>query len=205
MSDEPVEDPDWATLAQVAAGDADAFARLVERHEKRILALCARFLGDREAARDAAQEIFLKTWRRAGDLVPRGRLSTWLHRIAVNHCLNRLRRRRLARFLSLSRPAPDEEPAEAAFDPASPEAGPAEVLAARERWRATRAAIDRLPPGQRAVLLLAKFEGLSYREIGETLGLTQGAVESRLVRAMRRLAAAQETPRSGVPEKGDGA
>ena len=215
-------DPDWATLARIAAGDGDALALLVERHQERIVALCSRFLGDRDAAHDAAQEVFLKLWRHAGGLEPRGKLSTWLYRIAVNHCLNRLRRRRLVRFLSLTRHPLDEEAGAPAIDPASPGADPEAQLAARQRWRATRAAIDRLPAGQRAVLLLAKFEGLPYREIAATLGLTEGAVESRLVRAMRRLALArdaqvaqeiqvaqepqepQEPARPRVSEKGEG-
>ena len=91
-SDQPArDDSDWRLLAASAAGDGDAFAALVERHQSRLLALCERVLGDREEARDAAQEVFLKAYRHAGDAEPRGELSTWLYRIALNHCFNRLR------------------------------------------------------------------------------------------------------------------
>lgn len=192
MSDErgaPAPDDDWAALARVAAGDADAFTRLVERHQDRLVALCQRFLGDRDDALDAAQEVFLKVFRHAGRAKPQGKLFTWIYRIGVNHCLNRLRRRKLARFFSLGERTEDDAPA---FEPAS-EAPDAEAeLVTRERWRRTREAIDQLPENQRAVLILAKFEGLSQKEVAATLGITEGAVESRLVRALRRLAAAQE-------------
>ncbi len=78
------------------------------------------------------------------------------------------------------------------FDPPDPAPDPAAALAARQRWLATRRAIDRLPDSQRTVLILARFEGLSYRQIAEVLGITEGAVESRLVRAMRRIGALQD-------------
>jgi RNA polymerase sigma-70 factor (ECF subfamily) len=186
---EPIErDEDWAALALVAAGDAEAFTPLVERHQQRLVGLCHRFLGDREEALDAAQEVFLKAFRHAGDAEPRGRFFTWLHRIAVNHCLNRLRRRKIVRFLSLGGTAEEDRPL---AEPAAAGLDPEGELEARERWRATRRAIDTLPASQRAVLVLAKFEGLAYKEIAATLGITEGAVESRLVRAMRRLEAAQ--------------
>jgi RNA polymerase sigma-70 factor (ECF subfamily) len=193
---EPVSagDPDREALARAGAGDPEAFAVLVERHQERLLRLCERMLGDREAARDAVQEVFLKAYRRAGSYRPRGAVFTWLYRIAVNHCLNRLRRRRVVRFLRLegeSEPGDDPGPAPAGrHDPADPAPGPAAAAAARDDWRTVSRAIAGLPPGQRAVLVLARFEGLRYRQIAEHLGITEGAVESRLFRAVRRLEAA---------------
>lgn len=192
-------DPDWELLARVAAGDGGAYEPLVERHQERLLRLCERLLGDREEARDAVQEVFLKAFRHAGGAEPRGQLFTWLYRIAVNHCLNRMRRRRIARFFSLA-PVSGAEDDAVAFDPPSEAPSPERESAARERWRATRRAIDRLPDGQRVVLVLAKFEGLSYRQIAAALGITEGAVESRLVRALRRLEPAQESAGTGVTE-----
>jgi len=181
------DDTDWRLLASSGAGDGDAFAALVERHQARLLALCERVLGDPAEARDAAQEVFLKAWRHAAGAEPRGELYTWLYRIALNHCFNRMRRRKLARFFSLDRPAITSEGEPRSIEPVEPGAGAEVELLTRERWRRTRAAIDRLPENQRAVLLLARFEGLSQREIAATLGVSEGAVESRLVRAMRRL------------------
>lgn len=185
-------DPDRELLARVAGGDTEAFAPLVERHQTRLVRLCERLLGDAEEARDAAQEIFLKVFRRAGGFRPEGQVFTWIYRIAVNHCLNRLRRRRLVRFFSLSGDE-SETGGDRMLDPADPAPDALAALESRRRWEATKREIDALPASQRAVLVLAKFEGLSYREIARALDITEGAVESRLVRAMRRLAAAQES------------
>jgi RNA polymerase sigma-70 factor (ECF subfamily) len=189
-------DPGWEALARVAAGEADAFAVVVESHQERLLRLCERILGDVEEARDAAQEVFLKAYRKAAEFRPQGQVYTWLYRIATNHCLNRLRRRRLVRFVRWEDP---EERDAAAFDPPAHGADPETALAARRRWLETRRAIGRLPASQRAVLVLARFEGLSYRQIAEVLGITEGAVESRLFRAMRHIEAAQEASPSRVP------
>lgn len=193
-------DPDREALARVAAGDVDPFQPLVERHQDRLIAVCQRLLGDREAARDAAQEVFLKAFRKAGDFEPRAQVSTWLYRIAVNHCLNVLRRRRIARFLPWGGGDGGEEEAPA-FDPPDEAADPETALASRRRWQRVRRAIDRLPPGQRAVLVLVRFEGLSYKEAAAALGISPGAVESRLVRALRNLdaALAQDSAATGVP------
>jgi RNA polymerase sigma-70 factor (ECF subfamily) len=191
-------DPGWEALARVAAGDAEAFAPLVESHQERLLRLCARLLGDGEEARDAAQEVFLKAFRKAGDVRPQGQVYTWLYRIAVNHCLNRLRRRKLVRFLRWEDPAEGDAPA---FDPSDGAADPAAALEARHRWQATRQAVARLPENQRLVLVLVRFEGFSYRQVAEVLRITEGAVESRLFRAMRRIETAQEAQNSRVSRK----
>lgn len=188
---------DRELLARAARGDRDAFAELVEIHQDRVFSLCRRYLEDPEDARDAAQDVFLKVWRKAGSYRPRGQVSTWIHRIAVNHCLNRLRRRKIVRFLPFVQGAVGDDTPD--LDPEDPRPGPAESLESRRRWSATRRALDALPESQRSVLILAKFEGLSYKEIAETLGITVSAVESRLFRAMRRLEAAeQEIAGSGV-------
>ncbi len=188
-------DPDRGLLTRVAEGDVESFGVLVERHERRLFRLCERMLHDSEEARDAAQEVFLKAFRKAGSYRPQGKVYTWLYRIAVNHCLNVLRRRKLARFLSFGEVGGpgDAESDGPEFDPEDAAPGAEQRLEARRRWRATREHIDQLPAGQRAVLVLAKFEGLSYRRIAEVLEITEGAVESRLFRAMQRLRKAQET------------
>lgn len=177
----------------VAAGDSDAFARLIEAHQERLLRLCERLLGDCEEARDAVQDVFLKVYRKAGEARPQGQVYTWLYRIAVNHCLNKLRRRKLVRFLRWESAADPADTDAAPFDPPDSAPGPAETLESRRRWQTTRRAILDLPENQRAVLVLARFEGLSYRQIAAVLQISEGAVESRLFRAMRRLAATQES------------
>jgi len=191
-------DPDVEVLARIAEGDGAALERLVERHQRRLLRLAERMLGNVEEARDAVQEVFFKVYRKAGSFHPQGKVSTWLYRVTTNHCLNKLRRRRIVRFIGFGGlgASADEE---SDWEPVDEAPGPQERAAARDRWRRTRRAIEALPPGQRTVLVLAKFEGLSYKEVAAALGITVGAVESRLFRAMRRLeeataddAAAQE-------------
>jgi RNA polymerase sigma-70 factor, ECF subfamily len=199
-TDEPgSRDPDWGVLTRVAEGDTESFGVLVQRHQDRLVRLCERMLGDREEAREAAQDVFVKAFRKAATYRPRGQVYTWLYRIAVNHCLNRLRRRKLVRFLSFGEAGSPGEDRETAFDPADDAPDAATRIETRERWQRTRKLIDELPAGQRAVLVLAKFEGLSYRQIAETLEITEGAVESRLFRAMQRLVKAQEKQGRGVP------
>lgn len=193
-------DPDLGVLQRVAAGDVESFGVLMQRHEKKLQQLCFRLLGDGEAARDATQEVFLKAYKSAAGFKPQGKVSTWLYRIAVNHCFNRLRRRKLLRFLSFGELAKSsEEGDELEVDPADERPDAEVALASRERWQATRSAIDALPENQRSVLVLAKFEGLSYKEIAQVLEITEGAVESRLVRAMRTLQAA-DTRSAGRPQ-----
>lgn len=188
-------DSDWSLLTRTAEGDDDAFRILVERHQDRLLRLCQRLLGDREEALDATQEVLIKAYDKAATLQPKGELFTWLYRVATHHCLNRMRRRKIARFLPLEDARDETTPA---LEPTDSAPRPDRRLESRERWAATRRAIDNLPENQRVVLILAKFEGLSYRQISATLGISEGAVESRLFRAMRNLVETQESALSGV-------
>lgn len=188
-------DPDLEALRRVAAGDVDAFEALVRRHERRLLRLCERMLGNAESAREATQDVFFKAWRKAAGFRPRAKVSTWLYRIAVHHCLNQLRRRKVVQFFSfgdaVSTRSADGGDETLELDPADPAPDAERRLADRRRWQRLRQAIDELPAAQRAVLVLVRFEGLSYLETAEALGVTRNAVESRLFRAMRRL---EKTP-----------
>lgn len=188
-------DPDLETLRRVAEGDVDAFEGLVRRHERRLLRLCERMLGNAETAQEATQEVFLKAWRKAAGFRPRAKVSTWLYRIAVNHCLNQLRRRKVARFFSFGDVAFGDHESDGdearELDPADTAPDAERRLTDRRRWQRLRRAIDELPAAQRAVLVLVRFEGLSYLETADALGVSRNAVESRLFRAMRRL---EKTP-----------
>ena len=188
---------DWQLLALAGEGDEEAFRTIVERHQDRLVRLCQRLLHDREEALDAAQEVFIKAYKKAGKLERRGELYTWLYRVGTNHCLNKLRRRRIVRFLPIGESSSEES---AWLEPQDRAPAADRRLAARQRWQATREAIARLPENQQAVLVLAKFEGLSYRQIAEALQITEGAVESRLFRAMRNLSKAQDSTQSGVSQ-----
>jgi len=172
--------------------DASAFGELYDFYLPRIFGFVIRRVGDRTVAED----LTAMTFERALGIVRRQEFRNesfggWLYRVAVNHCLNVLRRRRLRRWVSLSA-AEDDDAIAAPPEPAEERADPHRELDARRRWGVVHRAINALPPNQRAVLVLARFEELSYKEIAETLGITLGAVESRLFRAMRALERAQE-------------
>lgn len=171
----------------IARGDEEAFRSLVERYERQILNLAYRYCGDAQESRDLAQEIFLKVFLNAGGWKPRARLSTWLFRVAVNHCLNHTRRRAREPVV---RANPDLALPEAAGqgcagNPVSDGLQP--DSAERERAARVRRAVLSLPPRQRLALILHRYLGFSYREIADHMECTQGAVESLLVRAMDRL------------------
>jgi RNA polymerase sigma-70 factor (ECF subfamily) len=174
-----------------AAGEV-AFRLLVERWQLRVLAFLHRCLGDRDEAQDLAQETFLRVYRaaREGRYDPRARFGPWLFRIAGNLCRGRMRRRRLLRWLPLSRssgaldiPGPARDRPDAAVEDASTAA-------------AVRTALDRLPERQRIAVVLKRFEGMSYAEIAEVLQTTPAAVESLLVRA--HMVLRQELRRAGL-------
>lgn len=177
---------DWQWLTAALEGDGTAFEKLVTRHQVRLHRLCHRLLGDAGEAEDAVQETFLRLFRRGSRYEPQGQLFTLLYRIATNYCLNRLRRRRLVRFVPL-RKSSTPEGATLEIEPEDERGGQEAELEARRQWQRTVERIDRLPASQRVVLILVRLEGLSYKETAATLGITVGAVESRLVRAMRSL------------------
>jgi RNA polymerase sigma-70 factor (ECF subfamily) len=174
-----------ALLAGLRAGDAAAYDRAVRLYGGRMLAVARRFLPNDADAQDAVQDAFLSAFRGLPGFDGRSGLATWLHRIAVNACLLKLRtaRRRPERPLDdlLPRFAEDGHHARR---PVSDWGRPAEELAQRRETReAVRAAIARLPDEYRAVLLLRDIEGADTDEAARRLGTTPGAVKTRLHRA----------------------
>jgi RNA polymerase sigma-70 factor (ECF subfamily) len=173
------------------AGDADAFTELVRRHRDRLWAVALRTLGDREEAADAVQEALLSAFRRADTFRGDAAVTTWLHRIVVNACLDRIRRR-------AARPtAPLGE-----LDPAQPgdEAG------AVERRVDVSRALAQLPEAQRVALVLVDMEGLPVADAAQILGVPIGTVKSRCARGRSALAPLLRPrpdtvpPRRGNPE-----
>jgi RNA polymerase sigma-70 factor (ECF subfamily) len=168
-------DPDGELAAGIAAGDADAFERFVKKYERPVLSTIYRYVGDRVAAEDVAQEVFLKVWRRAKSFKGRSSFSTWLYRVVVNQCLNFRRKRARAKNVPLDEAVVADGPA---LDEGLDEANKA---------AAVRAAVDELPPRQRMALILSKFEGCSYREVAEIMRTSTSSVESLLFRAKHNL------------------
>jgi RNA polymerase sigma-70 factor (ECF subfamily) len=168
---------DRALLAAHAAGDPDAFGELIRRHRDRLWSVALRTLGDREEAADALQDACVSAYRAAAGFRGDSAVTTWLHRIVVNACLDRVRRRR-------ARPA---VPLEAATAEPMP---PAESIS--EDTVTTRLvvrdALARLPLEQRAALVLVDLEGHSVAEAALILDVAEGTVKSRCARGRARLA-----------------
>ena len=181
-------DPESSLLAGLAAGDERVFERLVREQGPKLLAVARRFLKNEEDARDAVQDAFLSAFRSIGAFERTSKLSTWLHRIAVNCCLMRLRTRRR----KPEQPIEDFLPRFAEdghqIHPSLSWKGSAETLLEEgETRRIFREAIDRLPESYRMVLLLRDIEELTTEETAQLLDVSGNAVKIRLHRARQAL------------------
>jgi RNA polymerase sigma-70 factor (ECF subfamily) len=157
-------------------GDEAAFEELVARHHGAIFNLAFRMLNESDEAKGVTQTVFVKAYERLVDYDPSRPFFSWIYRIAVNESIDRLGRRK--RRVSL-----DPE-----FVSGAPT--PEEDRQRRERNEKVEAAVRALPPELRVVIIMRHFEDLSYREIGEILGIPAKTVKSRLYTARRRLARA---------------
>lgn len=179
---------DAALVAGVRAGDERAFETLIRNEGGRLLSVARRILGNEEDAREAVQEAFISAFRAREQFQGHSRLSTWLHRIAVNAAIQKLRSRKrraedaiddlLPRFL------PNGDHVERFVAWTEP---PDEAVARREMAEFVRRAIDQLPESYRTVLLLRDIEGLSTEESANALQTTANAVKIRLHRARMAL------------------
>jgi RNA polymerase sigma-70 factor, ECF subfamily len=167
---------DRALVAICVAGRREAFDELVIRHRRAVYRLCYRFTNSHEDATDLAQDAFLRAYRALPKFKGESAVGTWLHRIAVNVCLNRL----------AARPAPVEPFDERRAWP-SREPDAMHHLLAAERAERVRAAIARLPPKQRATLILRVYQELPHREIARALGSSVGAVKANFFHALHHL------------------
>lgn len=179
---------DREVVAALRRNDAAAFAAVVRTYGPKLLATARRMLGDEHDARDCLQETFLSAFKAVGTFESKSRLSTWLHRIAVNHALMRLRNRRCRTEVCIDDLLPrftaDGHHVEA---PAAWGAEAIDLLAQRESKELLWRAIDRLPDAYREVVVLRDIEGLSTEQTGELLGISANAAKIRLHRARQAL------------------
>ncbi len=173
---------DAALLAAHVAGDPDAFGELVRRHRDRLWAVAVRTTGDPEDASDALQDAFVSAYRNAASYRGEAAVTTWLHRVVVNACLDRMRRRRARPTVPL--PEEDGETGHRGV------ADPRDDLDRLELRMEIDLALRNLPDDQRAAIVLVDVEGLSVAEAAEVLGIPEGTVKSRCSRGRARLAIA---------------
>ena len=188
LQPDTVEPEGPAFLARLRAGDEQAFESLVRHNSGRMLAVARRFLRNEEEARDALQDAFLSSFRSLDGFEEGSRLSTWLHRIVVNAALMKLRTRRRKPEQSIEELMPtfsDDGHMHRHPEPWREDAH--ELLERFESRAQVRSAIDRLPDDYRTVLLLRDIEEYDTDQTAELLGLSKGAVKTRLHRARQAL------------------
>ena len=170
-------DPDGDLVARIANGERDAAALLMDRHADRIMRLASRMLGDDHEAEDIVQDVFLKVWKNASRWRPgEAKFSTWLHRVALNLCYDRLRRRR-------------ETPTDAPPELADDGPGPDRALDAQDAARIVRAALAALPKRQSAAIVMCHYGEASNIEAARAMNISVEALESLLARGRRNLRA----------------
>ena len=167
---------DVRLLDACRAGRPGAFDVIVERHRRSVYQLCYRFVGSHEDASDLSQEVFLRVYRGLGRFRGGSSFATWLHRIGVNACLNRV---------AVKKPLTEELDARQHADTRTE--SPSERVLRQERGARVRAAITQLPPKQRATLVLRMYQELSHEEIAEVLGSSVGAVKANFFHALGNL------------------
>ena len=165
---------DAALIARVGSGDSAACRSLMEAHLGRVHSFAWRMLGDPGEAEDVVQEVFLRLWRQAGEWRAEARVGTWLHRVAHNLCIDRLR---------IRRGNIGEEPP----DLPDPAPGPAAEQQRAQVARRVEAALARLPERQRAAIALVHYQELGNIEAADIMGISVEAMESLLSRGRRGL------------------
>jgi RNA polymerase sigma-70 factor (ECF subfamily) len=181
-------DPDVRLMLQVRDNDAQAFEELVLRYQNRLLSLLAHLVGQRDLAEDLTQEVFLRVYRARSSYVPGAKFSTWLFTIAGNVASNALRTKARRREVHLAPLASESAPQSLeAIALAASGMMPTRQLDKAELCSAVQQAIGSLNDRQRMAVLLAKFEHLSYSDIGEIMDMTPQAIKSLLSRARGNL------------------
>jgi len=202
LTSEQADARDLALLRAHRAGDQTALTELLTAYQDRLFGVCLRMLGDPDEARDMTQDAIVRIIQGLHQFNAKSKLSTWMIRVAMNTCLTGLRRKKLRRHASLDsaessrqvRKTSDNAPsgpmagtAGHAQSHAAMEPDPALRVELAEERRTLYAALERLEPEQRAMLILRDMQGLDYRQIAEVLDVPEGTVKSRLFRARAAL------------------
>lgn len=174
---------DEKLVALAVSTEPEAFGEIVKRWERKIFALCFGMLGREDEARDAAQEAFIAAYRNIGNFRGEAKVSSWLHRIAVNQCLTTKRRTKTRSEDFLDEESHEEERVFIAAASLSP----SNRTEQKERNVIVRQAVGSLPVDLRQVVVVKEFEDMTFQEISETLDIPLSTVKSRLYTALKQL------------------
>jgi RNA polymerase sigma-70 factor, ECF subfamily len=177
-----------ALIQRCAAGDEDACSELVNEHQRMVYQLSLNLLGDHNEALDLSQEVFLRVFRTIHQFRGQSALRTWIFRIVVNQARNRQRwwrRRHRSQQISLEEHIRDHGDPPELHNGAAPD----RMFGQKQLAERIRVALDDLPFDQKTAVVLREIDGLSYEEIGFSLGIAVGTVKSRLARAREALRA----------------
>lgn len=174
---------DEELVERAVANDSDAFGEIVRRWERKIFALCFGMLGREDEARDACQETFIAAYKNLSRFRGEARVSSWLHRIAVNQCLTTKRRAKTRSEEYFD----SEDGSEERTFVAAPHHSPGKIAEASERIAVVRQAVRALPADLREVVVMKEFEEMTFQEISDTLEIPLSTVKSRLYTALRQL------------------
>jgi RNA polymerase sigma-70 factor (ECF subfamily) len=183
----PVPVDEGLLIREIRGGKADLFEDFVRQYQKKITRIAYRFLRDAGEADCAAQESFLRAYQNLGEFREGSTFETWLTRICINWCKDRLKRRRLVLYFHQA-PARDDEDGGGPQDvSAHPDPSPERRAVGREIRERLSAAIEALSPRQRSIFLMKHFEEMSIPEIADSMGLDSGTIKSHLFRAAHKI------------------
>jgi RNA polymerase sigma-70 factor, ECF subfamily len=184
----PAQPTDAELLAAHVAGDTDAFGELFGRHRDRLWAVALRTMGNPHDAADGLQDGLVAAYRRAETFRGDAAVTTWLHRVVVNACLDRIRAAKVRRAEALPDDVDEQRDRGSTLTAARETDDPEQAAIRNERRRALLAALATLPVEQRSALVLVDMEGHSVAEVAAMLECAEGTVKSRCARGRERLA-----------------
>ena len=168
-------------ISRAAKGDASAFNELLGLHEKKMYAVCLRMCANQEDAQDCLQEAMLRIYRSISGFKGQSSFSTWIYRVAMNTCLDELRKKKNKQAASL------DSLLDTGWSPSDDYDTPEHHAIEGERKKAIRTVISELPDDMRSAIVLRDIEGFSYEEISEMLGINVGTIKSRISRGREKL------------------
>jgi RNA polymerase sigma-70 factor (ECF subfamily) len=179
-----MEDIDIALMLSVKEDDSSSFEQLLSKHQKGVFNLVYRYVGDSFLAEDLTQEVFFRVYRARKSYTPQAKFTTWLYKIVTNVCFKALKARKRVYSLDYK---PNNSDVSITQNIQSSPSDPSDAMEKEEVSKRVKDVIDNLPPNQRMAVILNKYEGLSYEDIGISMGIKANAVKSLMSRARENI------------------